>query len=248
MTARSPQVYRAINAITSAFAHDGIAKAHTNVRDQYQYRSIDDLLNRLGPLLARYRLCILPRVLERTATEQRGDGDVLLTAVAVRVAYELVSCRDGSSHIIEAVGEALDAGDKATAKALSSAYKSAMLHAFCVPVAGEDGDASSHRLQLPAAIEPAQGWEAWAKDIIDMIGVCETTQALDRVRSRQSSLLTALKRERPDLYARIGETFGARNQQLAVPKPAKQGGEPKAPVRPSRTKDREKADGQPVPA
>ena len=95
MTVRSPHVYRAINAITTAFASDGIPKAHTNVRDQYQYRSIDDVLNRLGPLLARHRLCILPRVLERTATEQRGDGDMLLTAVTVRVAYELVSCRDG---------------------------------------------------------------------------------------------------------------------------------------------------------
>ena len=220
MTNRSPHVYRAINAITSAFAKDGIAKAHTNVRDQYQYRSIDDVLNRLGPLLARHRLCILPRVLERTATEQRGDGDVLLTAATVRVAYELVSCRDGSTHLVEAVGEALDPGDKATAKALSAAYKSAMLQAFCVPVAGEDGDASSHRLKaVKQTIEPAQGWDAWARDIIDMIGGCETTQALDRVRSHQATLLSALKRERPDLYARIGEAFGARSQRLEVPKP-----------------------------
>jgi hypothetical protein len=224
MTNRSPHVYRAINAITSAFASDGIAKTHTNVRAQYQYRSIDDLLGRLGPLLARHRLCILPRVLERTATEQHGDGDRLLTAVTVRVAYELVSCRDGSVHLVEAVGEALDPGDKATAKALSSAYKSAMLQAFCVPVAGDDGDASSHRLHVPAAIEPAQGWEAWARDIIEMIGVCETAQALDRVRARQASLLAALRREQPSLYAVVGEAFKLRTQQLAdPPKPAKRG-------------------------
>ena len=69
--ARPPKVYQAINAITAEFARDGIPKAHINVRDQYQYRSIDDVLNRLGPLLARHRLCILPRVLERTASEQR---------------------------------------------------------------------------------------------------------------------------------------------------------------------------------
>lgn len=222
MTSRSPHVYRAINAITTAFASDGIAKTHTNVRDQYQYRSIDDLLNRLGPLLARHRLCILPRVLERTATEQHGDGDCLLTAVTVRVAYELISCRDGSSHVVEAVGEALDPGDKATAKALSSAYKSAMLQAFCIPVAGEDNDASSHRLHVPAVIEPAQGWDAWAGDIIEMITVCETAQALDRVRTRQTSLLTALRREQPRLYAVVGEAFKMRSQQLAdPPKPAK---------------------------
>ena len=237
MTAqRCPHVYRAINAITAAFASDGIAKTHTNLKDQYQYRSIDDLLNRLGPLLARHRLCILPRVLERVASEQRGDGDVLLTEVTVRVAYELVSCRDGSSHLVEAVGEALDPGDKATAKALSAAYKSAMLQAFCVPVAGEDGDASSHRLKLPAAIEPAQGWDAWTSDIVEMIGSCETAQALDRVRTRQSRLLTALKRERPPLYAEIGEAFGTRSQQLA------------APARPARRSARKAKAEEPVDA
>ena len=38
MTARqqAPHVYRAINAITAAFARDGIPKTHTNIRDQYQ--------------------------------------------------------------------------------------------------------------------------------------------------------------------------------------------------------------------
>ena len=245
MTAREgpPQVYRAINAITAAFARDGIAKTHTNLRDQYQYRSIDDLLNRLGPLLARHRLCILPRVLERTATEQSGDGDALLTAVTVRVAYELVSCRDGSTHLVEAVGEALDPSDKATAKALSSAYKSARLQAFCVPVAGEDGDASSHRLKMPAAIEPAQGWEAWAKDIIEMIGVCETSAALDRVRNRQGAMLIALKREQPVLYAGIGEAFGQRVQQLAAPAKTSKSAKPAR-----RGAAREKADAEPAPA
>jgi hypothetical protein len=242
--ASAPHVYRAIHAITTAFAKDGIAKTHTNLKDQYQYRSIDDLLGRLGPLLARHRLCILPKVLERTATEQRGDGDALLSAVMVRVAYQLVSCRDGSTHCIEAVGEALDPGDKATAKALSSAYKSAMLQAFCVPVAGADGDASSHRLKVPGrATEPAQGWDAWAKDIIEMIGVCDSIAALDRVRTRQSALLTALRREQPALYATIGEAFGKRGHELAAP------AAPSKPAKPTRRgAARETADAEPAPA
>jgi hypothetical protein len=224
MTARDKpaHVYRAIHAITAAFAKDGIAKAHINLKDQYHYRSIDDLLNRLGPLLARHRLCILPRVLERSATEQPGEGDGLLVAVTVRVAYELVSCRDGSMHLVEAVGEALDPGDKATAKALSSAYKSAMLQAFCIPVAGEDADGASHRLKARAiAAAPVQGWDAWARDIVDMVGVCESIDALDRVRTRHRDLLAALKRGRPELYATIGGAVASRGQHLAMPRPAK---------------------------
>ena len=222
--ASAPHVYRAINAVTAAFARDGIPKAHTNLVDQYHYRSIDDVLNRLGPLLARHRLCALPRVLKRTVTEHPADGDALLVGIAVRVAYDLVSCRDGSQHTIHACGEALDSGDKATAKAMSAAFKSAMLQTFCVPIATEDADASSHRLkQSSRETEPVQGWQAWSADIVDMINVCESLDALDLVRTRYGASLAALKRERPDFYAGIGEGFAERARRLAVPQRAKRG-------------------------
>lgn len=214
-----PHVYRAISAISASFARAGIAKAHTNLIDQYQYRSIDDLLNRLSPLLARHRLCILPRVLARECEPVAGERDERLASVRLLVAFDLVSSRDGTCHTVQSWGEALDAGDKGTAKAMSAAYKSAMLEVFCVPVASDDADASSHRLKTPAReTEPVQGWPAWTDDILDMIGVCESLDALDRVRTRQRSLLAALKRERPQLYDRIGGGFAERSQQLALPK------------------------------
>ena len=48
----APSVYAAINAITGELAKLGIAKTHVNAVDDYKYRSIDDLLDRLAPLLA----------------------------------------------------------------------------------------------------------------------------------------------------------------------------------------------------
>ena len=226
MTARqqAPHVYRAINAITAAFAKGGIPKTHTNLRDQYQYRSIDDVLNRIGPLLAKHRLCVLPRVLKHRMTTQVVDEqDSMLTCVRLLTAFDLVSARDGSCHTVQGWGEALDGGDKGTAKAMSAAYKSAMLQAFCIPVATDDPDASSRRLKLPAsATEPTEGWPMWCDGICDMIGLCESLDALDRVRTRQGALLAALKRERPELYTRIGEAFTKRSEELAAPKAALQ--------------------------
>jgi len=90
-----PHVYRAINAITAQFSKDGIAKSHTNLKDQYQYRSIDDVLNRLGPLLAKHRLCILPRVLKHRTKQCVGEQDVLLVSVRLLAAFDLVSIRRG---------------------------------------------------------------------------------------------------------------------------------------------------------
>jgi hypothetical protein len=48
---------------SSALARNGIAKDHLNDDEDYAYRSIDDVLNRLSPLLAEHKLCVLARVL-----------------------------------------------------------------------------------------------------------------------------------------------------------------------------------------
>ena len=45
----APQVYRAITAIAAELSGGGIPKRHRNERDDYRYRSIDDVLNRLVP-------------------------------------------------------------------------------------------------------------------------------------------------------------------------------------------------------
>ena len=146
----APHVYRAINSITSALSKVGIAKLRANLQDQYLFRSIDDVVGHLAPLLAQHRLCILPRVLRRESVDRPGEDGTALVGVHVLVAYDLVSCRDGSRHTVTASGEAVDPSDKATAKALSAAYKSAMLQTFCIPIGGsEEPDLTTHRLRRP---------------------------------------------------------------------------------------------------
>ena len=45
---RSPEVDRAINAVTAALSGAGVPKSRTNPSELYQYRSIDNLQPRLG--------------------------------------------------------------------------------------------------------------------------------------------------------------------------------------------------------
>ena len=61
----SPNVYAAINAVSAELAEAGIAKTRINEADDYHYRSVDDVLDRLAPLLAKHRLCVLPRPTRR---------------------------------------------------------------------------------------------------------------------------------------------------------------------------------------
>lgn len=212
----APSVYAAINAVSAELAQHGIAKDRVNQADDYKYRSIDDLLDRMAPLLAKHRLCVLPKVLKRTAAEQHDEANRLLFHVSLKVAFALTSADDGSTHIVEVFGEALDPSDKATAKAMSAAYKSAMVQIFCIPIAGsEDPDRSSPRASSRShASEPVSGWQQWARDIEDIIGLCESEQAINLVQERNRDLLTALSRERADLYRDLGTCFGARREAL----------------------------------
>ncbi len=215
-----PRVYAAINALAAELATTGVAKGHINLEDQYAYRSVDDVYNRVGPLLARHKLCFLPRVLSARDERTGGLGDVLLH-VTVRMAFDFVSVEDGSRHVVEAFGEAIDAGDKGTAKAMQSAFKYALLQAFCVPLGAEDADATSPRLKPPLHDpQPVQGWEQWARDVLDMIRFCQSREALGRVQDRYRSMLASLSRERAELYRTIGAAMAERRMALASPQMA----------------------------
>ena len=214
----APSVYLAINAISAELAKSGIPKRHINEVDDYKYRSIDDLLTGLAPLLATQRLCVLPRVIDREVAERTDEDGRLLQSSVIRVAYVLTSAEDGSSHEVETFGEALDTGDKATAKALTAAYKSAMVQIFCIPVPDQnDPDRTTYKLRggKTHPPKPVQGWAQWCVDIEDIISLCESEQALATVQERNRALLKALSREQPKLYARVGKAFAGQRENLS---------------------------------
>ena len=213
------RVYRAISAITAALANRGVAKDRINFDDGYAYRGIDEVALRLAPLLAEHKLCILPRVLKRTQGERIDPAGESLIHVTVRVAFDLVSVEDGSLHTIEAVGEALDHSDKASAKAMTSAYTHAVLHAFCIPVSGrEDADRCSPGRNSTAALPaPVEGWAQWAQNIAAVVSSCATPEAIERLLASNRAQLSGLAREQPDEYARIGRAIAVRRKALAQP-------------------------------
>lgn len=142
-----PKVYSAIVAVMADIGKEGIAKGSRNAQQGYNFRGIDAVYNALSALLARHRLCILPRVLSRGVSEQTSKSGGILFYVVLDVEFDFVSADDGSKHTVRAAGEAMDSGDKATNKAMSAAYKYACMQAFCIPTEGDnDADATTHEV------------------------------------------------------------------------------------------------------
>ena len=218
------KVYAAITAVTAELATSGIAKQRTNAQDGYTFRGIDDIYNALSPLLARHRLCILPRILERSCAERRASNGDPLSHVTIRAAFEFIAAEDGSKHVVETYGEAMDQGDKATAKAMSAAYKYAAMQTFCIPTDGDnDADASTRRPRaLPESeLPPVEGWADWAANFRQVAEGCLTPDALARLQATYRDKLRLLSKAEPTLYAELGEVIRTRRAAVAVPAPQK---------------------------
>ena len=141
-------VYQAISSVQMALAKLGIEKAQTNKFDKYKFRGIDDIYNALSPLLARNKLCILPRIINRACEERKSQKGGALFYVTVNAEFDFVAASDGSTHTVKMIGEAMDRSDKATNKAMSAAYKYACFQTFCIPTEGDnDADFTTHEIQ-----------------------------------------------------------------------------------------------------
>lgn len=146
------KVYQSINQVSAELSHEGISKDRNNQQQGYKFRGIDDCLNALAPLLSRSNLVILPEVLERETVERQTRQGGALFYVTVKVRYAFVHAEDGSRHDVVTYGEAMDSADKATNKAMSAAYKYAVIQTFCIPTEGDnDADATTHDVEAKKA-------------------------------------------------------------------------------------------------
>lgn len=181
-------VYLKIAAISAALSRSGIAKSHENREQRFFFRSVDDVYNSLAPLLVEQGLLILPRALSRTSSQHATKNGGTAFCAVVEVEYDIVSAEDGTMHTIRSFGEAMDSADKATGKAMSSAYKSAIIQAFCIPTSGSDPDAESHELAGPGPAEagkpPAAKLEGKPLDALlaatkEKVGACASETGLN---------------------------------------------------------------------
>ena len=121
-----------------------IGKNKKNIQQNFMFRGIDDVMNTFQPLLAKYKVFIVPQVLEQNREErQTSKGGTLLYSIC-RIKYTFYA-EDGTSVEAIVVGEGMDSGDKATNKAMAIAMKYAMFQVFCIPKEEmKDPDSESH--------------------------------------------------------------------------------------------------------
>lgn len=124
---------KVVKAITSVMEKIGaIGKGRKNEKQGWAFRGIDDVLNALQPSLVEAGLVIIPRVKSREIAERESKAGGAMIHVVAEVEYS-IRCEDEEIMAGPFLGECMDSGDKACAKAMSIAYKYMAFQVFCIP-------------------------------------------------------------------------------------------------------------------
>ena len=138
-------IYEAITSIISEVG--AIGKDKENTQQGFMYRGIDDVMNTLQPLFAKYKVFIVPEVLEQIREDRLSNkGNALIYSIC-KMKYTFYA-EDGSNIVAVVVGEGMDSGDKATNKAMAIAMKYACFQVFCIPTEEmKDPDSECHEVK-----------------------------------------------------------------------------------------------------
>lgn len=139
-------IYQAINAIMKEVP--AIGKDRKNVQQGYNFRGIDDIYNALNEHLAKHGVFATSEVLshEREERQTSRGGTLIYSIITVKFSFYAI---DGSSVSMTMIGEGMDSGDKASNKAMSTAYKYAMMQLFCIPTNEPKDTETEHHEVLP---------------------------------------------------------------------------------------------------
>lgn len=206
-----PHVLIAMSNVMEEIGRTGISKDRKNAQQGYSFRGIDDVYNQLNGLMAKNRLLMLPvrMVAERTEKVSKGGGTLNYTTLTID--FKMMSAEDGTSELIQTVGEAMDSADKSSNKAQSAAMKYAALMVFMIPTEGDnDADATTH--QGPSALDMAVNLlrgcgngqmfkDAWSHNIDGWKGVLSGDE-LRRLGAVKAEIVARFVREAEEAKAR----------------------------------------------
>ena len=135
-------IAQALNEIMKAVG--AIAKKDKNTAQGFNFRGIDSVVNAVSPALQKFGVVIVPSVEEYDyQTVEIGRNRTAMGHVRVKVTYTFIGA-NGDAIKATVVGEAMDSGDKATAKAMSVAFRTALLQSLSLPTDEVDPDAHSY--------------------------------------------------------------------------------------------------------
>ena len=135
-------VYQALNAVMRDV--QAVRKGERNTHGGFNFRGIDAVTNAVGPALREHGVIVVPNVLDaQYDVVHVGKQQTIMSRVVLRIEWKWYG-PEGDFITCVTQGEAFDSGDKATAKAHSVAFRTAMLQTLALPTDEKDPDVDTY--------------------------------------------------------------------------------------------------------
>jgi hypothetical protein len=138
----TPSIHVALNRVKSAVG--AVKKGDRNTAQNFNFRGIDAVVNACAGALNDHGVIVCPEVIEHEYdTVEVGRNNTKMGHVTLAVKYTFWGPA-GDSISSTVLAESMDSGDKACAKAMSVAYRIALLQTLNLPTDEPDPDSQSY--------------------------------------------------------------------------------------------------------
>lgn len=132
-----------------------VPKDGHNASQNFNFRGIDGVLNSVGPALRTVGVVPVPTLVTmKRTTVSIGRNQTPMDSVYLEIDYRFYGPElDAISCLVP--GTSMDSGDKAVSKAMSVAYRTALIQIFALPTMETDPDAHTYERSPEAAVDDA---------------------------------------------------------------------------------------------
>ena len=188
-------VYEALAAVSAEVG--AVAKGEVNKGQGFRFRGIDAVVNAVHPVLAAHGVVVVPNALE-VHYETVEVGAKRTPMVSCRLRLEVAFYTVGGGRVTATVvAEAMDSGDKATAKAHSVALRTALLQTLMLPTNEPDPDHDVYQRAGELAGEALETEVARLGELVD------AATTVDELRALWQPILALPTATREDMQARV---------------------------------------------
>lgn len=167
MTAEKPTVVEAFAAVQAEIL--AVGKDGKNTQQNYNFRGIDAVVNAVGPVLREQGVIAAPVAVDSRYRDVQTSQGKPSRECTVTVTYRFYGPA-GDFIDVQVPGESMDFGDKGAAKAMSVAFRIALLQALCIPTDEPEPDAATYERAAEAVVTTDPGWLDKVTSKIDAAG------------------------------------------------------------------------------
>jgi hypothetical protein len=209
MSDKSMSVFDALGLVMTDV--QAVGKNNRNQQQGYDFRGIDAVINAVGPAFRKHGIIATPLKSEARYRDVQTVNGKPSRECTVSVTYRFYGPA-GDFIDAEVPGESMDFGDKGAPKAMSVAYRIALLQVLCIPTHEVEPDASTYE-RAPAEkvwdpVEQAALVEAWTAAIkeADTAGLATVGTTLLRMKKKDELS--------PASYDHLAKAGAARKAEL----------------------------------